>query len=263
MQRALTPRMLLGFAVLCALAAAALARSAADRQAFLALNDAAFAALPAALPSSLTILGHGLVAVMLLAPFLRSAPGVLGAGLIAAPLGGVFSAVAKRIFHEPRPAAVLDPGLFHVHGELLRGNNSLPSGHAITIFLVATVVLLGAPSVRARAPWALAVMALAVLVAASRVMVGAHWPADTLAGAALGILAGVSGSWAAGRLDVWGRPRSIALLALLVLACAVALTLADTGYPAALPVQWGSAALGAGAAAWALLHLWRARGAEQ
>ncbi len=248
MQRTPSSRLLLAFAVLCALAAAALAGSNFDRQAFFTLNNAADRWLGPAIPSCLTILGHGLVAVMLLAPFLERAPQVLAAGLFAAPLGGAFSALFKRLFAEPRPAAVLDTAQFHVQGTVLAGHNSFPSGHSITIFLVAAVLLLGADAVRSRPLAIFGVLGLAVLVAASRVMVGAHWPADAIGGAALGTLAGVMGTWAANRWPIWNRPPAAIVLALTVLACAVALAAADTGYPQAVPLQWAAAIVGALAA---------------
>jgi peptidoglycan/LPS O-acetylase OafA/YrhL len=86
-------------------------------------------------------------------------------------------------------------------------------------------------------------------------MVGAHWPSDALGGAAFGILAGLAGDALARRWPYWRRPRTGVVLALVVLACAVALAMADTGYPLAVPLQWALAALGAGAALYTLaLH---------
>ena len=248
MQRTPSSRLLLALAVVCALAAAALAGSNLDRPAFFALNGAADRWLGPAIPSCLTILGHGLVAVMLLAPFLERAPQALAAGLFAAPLGGAFSTLLKRLFAEPRPAAVLDTAQFHVQGTVLAGHNSFPSGHSITIFLVASVLLLGADDVRSRPLAIFGVLGLAALVAASRVMVGAHWPADAIGGAALGIVAGVMGNWAAHRLPIWNRSPARIVLALIVIACAVALAVADTGYPQAVPMQWAAVVLGAIAA---------------
>ena len=152
MQRPATLRLLLVLAALFLLAAAALAFTGLNRPAFLLLNDAAARWLPPALPSCLTLLGHGLAAVMLLALLLPRAPGVLAAGLFAAPLGGLLSAAGKRLAGSARPAAVLDPGSFHIQGQVLSGHNAFPSGHAITIFLAATVVVLGYAPLRTRGP---------------------------------------------------------------------------------------------------------------
>jgi membrane-associated phospholipid phosphatase len=264
MQRALVPRLLLGFAALCALAAAATAATGLDPAVFVAVNAGAARWLPQALPSALTILGHGLVAVMLLAPCLGRAPQVLTAALYAAPLAGLLSRCGKALVAAPRPAAVLDPSSFHVQGQLLSGHNSFPSGHSITIFLIASVLMLGLEPVRLRAGLALALLGLASSVAASRIMVGAHWPSDALGGAALGVLAGAVGTWAAGRWPLWRMRQAPIAFAVIVLGCAAALAVVDTGYPLAQPLQWAAAAFGASAAVLALVRALRApRGAHR
>ena len=262
MQRAPTLRLLLALAAFFLLAAAALAGTGANLPAFLALNNAAARWLPPALPSCLTLLGHGLAAVMLLALLLPRAPQLLAAGLCATPLGGLFSTVGKRLAASPRPAAVLDPASFHIQGQVLSGHNAVPSGHTITIFLVATVVALGYPPLRTRWLPLCALLAVAVVVGASRIMVGAHWPSDALGGAALGILAGVGGDALARRWPHWERPWVSTVFAVIVLACAGFLVAADTGYPLAQPLQLALAALGAVAACATLarqLHVARSR----
>ena len=258
MQRAPTLRLLLALAAFFLLAAAAMVGAGLNQPAFLALNAAGARWLPEALPSCLTLLGHGLAAVMLLALVLPRAPQLLAAGLYAAPLGGLFSALGKRLTASPRPAAVLDPASFHIQGQVLSGHNAFPSGHTITIFLVATVVALGYPPLRTRWLPLCAVLAVAVLVGASRIMVGAHWPSDALGGAALGIFAGLAGDALAQRWPYWQRPWASVAFALVVLACAVFLVMADTGYPLAQPLQWVLAALGAGAACVTLAQQMRA-----
>jgi membrane-associated phospholipid phosphatase len=262
---------LLGAAALCAGAAALVAALGADAALLRAVNDGAAARLPAWLPSALTVLGHGLVAVMLVAPFLGRAPWIPAGALLAALPGAVFSRAGKLLAARPRPAALLDPAQLHVQGSVLAGHNSFPSGHSITIFLVVAVVALGLsrgaqqaagvaqPAAAPRAALA-ALFALGALVAASRLMVGAHWPSDALGGAALGLLAGVLGGRAALRWPWWRRPGAALALALGVLGCAAALPWVDTGYPLAQPVQWVAAALGGACALRRLAQL--ARGAR-
>ncbi len=68
----------------------------------------------------------------------------------------------------------------------LPATSSFPSGHATVAFACATVLALAVPRLR----WPL--FGLAALVAFSRVYVGVHYPLDVLAGAALGVLIGLS-----------------------------------------------------------------------
>ena len=99
---------------------------------------------------------------------------------VAVGLPGLVSTVVKRGIGRGRPS---DAGPFAY--EPLSWKSawaSLPSGHATTAF--ATLVALGALFPRLRP--ALWVYALAV--AASRVMVSAHYPSDVMAGAAFGAL---------------------------------------------------------------------------
>ena len=68
----------------------------------------------------------------------------------------------------------------------LPATSSFPSGHATVAFACATMLALAVPRLR----WPL--VALAALIAFSRVYVGVHYPLDVLAGAALGVLIGVA-----------------------------------------------------------------------
>src|SRR6267143_1049840 len=214
MFRVAPARLLIASAIGCLLLALPLHASDFDRTAFMAINDAAWRWGPPALFSGITILGHGLSAVMLLAPTLLRAPNLLMAGLFATPVAMALSWLPKGLIDSPRPAAVLDPASIHVVGLRLAGHNSFPSGHTITAFLV-----------------------VGVAVAASRIAVGAHWPSDALAGTGLGLLAGVAGTQVSLRWRIASRPVVQALLALVVLVCAVILARIDVGYPLARPLQ--------------------------
>lgn len=65
---------------------------------------------------------------------------------------------------------------------------SFPSGHAATSFAGATLLALLAPR------FAVPLLALAALIAWSRVYVGVHFPLDVLAGAALGVAVALAAS---------------------------------------------------------------------
>jgi membrane-associated phospholipid phosphatase len=89
--------------------------------------------------------------------------------------------VVKDAAGRPRPSQIPDPDLFLGPGTEY---HSLPSGHASFIFMFATVCAAWFP----RARWPLWI--LAALVAASRVILGAHYISDVVFGALVGILAG-------------------------------------------------------------------------
>jgi membrane-associated phospholipid phosphatase len=262
MSRVGPARLLIACAVGFLVLGAAVRAAGADRALFLAVNGAS-QALPGALWSCATVLGHGLSAVMLLAPTLLRSTGRLAAGLYATPVALLLSRLPKALIDSPRPAAVLDPTAFHIEGIRLAAHNSFPSGHAITAFLVVGVLLARDLQALPRAAPALAIAAAGAAVAVSRIAVGAHWPSDVLAGAGLGLLAGVAGAAAQQRWPLGSRPLAQALMALAVAACAVVLARTDTGYPLARPLQWSLSALGAASAGWTLWRAWSMRGGAQ
>jgi membrane-associated phospholipid phosphatase len=97
-------------------------------------------------------------------------------------LGGanVFTQILKDALAVPRPAAGE-----HVHPA------SWPSGHATAAMALALCALLAAPR-RARAVTALAGALFAVAVADSVVLLGWHFPSDTVGGFAIaGMVAGL------------------------------------------------------------------------
>ena len=239
----------------CLVVALALRGSDPDRTLFLAINGAAWQWLPAALPSCLTILGHGLSAVMVLSPMLIRKAGVLLAGVCAAPIALLLSRLPKALIDSPRPAAVLDAASVHITGMRLAGHNSFPSGHSITAFVVAGVVIAAGGRERNRPFTLIAILLAACAVALSRIAVGAHWPSDTLAGAGLGLLAAAAGAQVQQRwLSGANRPSMQAALAVLVFGCAIELARLDLGYPLARPFQLALAVFGALMAA---IALWR------
>lgn len=103
---------------------------------------------------------------------------VLGWGYL---LSWAAIATLKPFFDFPRPLAVLGESLVHVAGrpEFAHG---FPSGHAAFVFLLLGSLAPGAcPPLR----WGLAILAFWVIW--SRMAVGAHFPADVLGGALIGL----------------------------------------------------------------------------
>jgi len=104
----------------------------------------------------------------------------LAAATVLKPL---LEAAAKTFVQRARPAETL-------HDVILRGNSaahglSFPSGHAMVIFAIATLV---APYFKGW--WKVLPWALAAAVCLSRVYLGAHFPLDVAAGAGLGVFMG-------------------------------------------------------------------------
>ncbi|MCO4785963.1 MAG: phosphatase PAP2 family protein [Marinomonas atlantica] len=104
--------------------------------------------------------------------------------LLTMTLGGVFLSMgAKYLFQRPRPELV--PHLIEVY------TPSFPSGHAtmsMVCFLGGALVIarMWPESIARRALITVAVLS-SLVVGASRVMLGVHWPSDVLAGWLLGI----------------------------------------------------------------------------
>jgi len=143
--------------------------------------------------------------------------------LLSAAVGGLFYTVVKWTAGRSRPfkgVAPFDPFALHPFARGLRGlihaeaNLAFPSGHATLAFATAAALAHLLPRFR----WAFYV--IAGLAAVERVLEGAHYPSDVLAGAALGVLsahlvlavsAGRRGGGGAGASGRGGGLKTIAL----------------------------------------------------
>lgn len=143
------------------------------------------------------MLGNGWGVFALLCPLLVLAPRALMATLCAGALAGVLSRTLKLSLQFPRPASVLDPTSFHIVGNPLT-SLAMPSGHTLTAFALATALYFSVPL--AQRKYAVWLFVLVTLSGLARVAVGAHWPADVLAGASIGLFSGMLGATLAQRL---------------------------------------------------------------
>ena len=73
---------------------------------------------------------------------------------------------------------------------------SFPSGHATNALACAWVLFRRAPK-----KWGVPALALAILIALSRLYVGVHYPTDVLAGAAIGICSACLAMWLVPKLE--------------------------------------------------------------
>jgi undecaprenyl-diphosphatase len=115
--------------------------------------------------------------------------------LVSLPGGLVLNTLLKRGFDRPRPELVAH--MVEVH------TTSFPSGHAMLSaigYLTLGTLLAGAATGRRQQSYILGVaVALTLLIGASRVYLGVHWPTDVLAGWCLGA-AWAMGCWLVLRL---------------------------------------------------------------
>jgi membrane-associated phospholipid phosphatase len=138
--------------------------------------------------SFLTQFGEGGAALLLLLVFTRFSPNGTALSLKCFLIGSLASPLLKSWFSHPRPLGVLEPGLIHTIGLPATAANAMPSGHSMTVVAAVTLLGLCLPSGGKYKIifWAMALFGAAV--ALSRIMVGAHWPSDVIAGAGLGWL---------------------------------------------------------------------------
>lgn len=176
----------------------------AEPQLFMIINQAC-STLPDVLWVALSLLGNGWVIATLLLPLVPRYPHLFFAALMTAPWTSVVAKGTKFIFSTPRPPGVLEAGSFNLIGEA-HLKSSMPSGHTLTAFavVVALTRMPGSPL----AQHAGKLYVLAALVGLSRIGMGVHWPADIVAGAAVGWLSGLLAAYCAYR---WFPVRALAM----------------------------------------------------
>ncbi len=94
---------------------------------------------------------------------------------------GIICQAIKHLLGRARPRFLSEFGAYHFVGPSFRsGIDSFPSGHTTTVFAAAVVLSQFKPS------WKGGFFAVAVLIGLVRILAGAHYPSDVLAGAVLG-----------------------------------------------------------------------------
>jgi undecaprenyl-diphosphatase len=105
----------------------------------------------------------------------------IGAGTTASALGIFVFRTLKRASRRKRPCEI-EP---HCWSLILPPDKySFPSGHSITSFAVALAVGMFYPDLQ------IVFLAIAVLIASSRIILGMHFLSDVLVGSAIGIMLG-------------------------------------------------------------------------
>lgn len=137
--------------------------------------------------SFLTQFGEGGAALLLLLTLTQRSPTGTALSVKCFLLGSLLSPLLKTWFSHPRPLGVLGPELIHTIGVPAAASNAMPSGHSMTVVAAVTLLFWCLPAGRPFKWLGAFMVAFAILVALSRVMVGAHWPSDVIAGAGVGI----------------------------------------------------------------------------
>jgi len=203
---------------------------------FVAINTACMP-VAAQVWTGLSLLGNGWGVLGVTAPLLVLNPRLMWAWLCAAPFAIAFARTGKYFLESPRPAAVVDNAQMRIVGEVLH-NVSMPSGHTLTAFAVASGIFFAIPRARRmRHVW---LLVLAAGTGLSRIAVGAHWPGDVAVGASLGLLSGLLGNLllarmgtAATRASHWG----LRLVAVLVAVAVVHLLTEELDFAENAPLQ--------------------------
>jgi membrane-associated phospholipid phosphatase len=152
---------------------------------------------------NLTQLGDVLIFFPFLTVFIVYASKIWEALLSSAILSLLVSAILKKIFAMPRPAAIFENESFVIIGKILSGNTSLPSGHSIATFVVITTLLFAFMPKRNKYKviWSSFILMLGFIIAFSRVGVGAHYPIDVIVGSIIGYIVTVIGIQISNKVD--------------------------------------------------------------
>ena len=226
--------LLLPLSILFSIALILYVKNACNASAYIAIQKDYFFYLNAALSEypniqyNLTQMGDALIFLSFMSIFIIYAPAIWESLISVSLISLVISSTLKNIFAVPRPAAVFDHNSFHIIGRALPGHSSLPSGHSITVFTVITVLLFAFMPQKNlhRAGWIFLLIGSGLVLAFTRVAVGAHYPLDVLVGSTLGYFSGLAGIFISRKYPIWSWVRnrkSYPIFILLLMICGISM----------------------------------------
>ena len=154
---------------------------------------------------NLTQLGNPLIFLGLLTPFIIYTPKLWEVILNSTIISALMSFILKIIFDIPRPAQILDHQSFIIIGEVLGGYKSMPSGHSITTFSIITILLIAfmPKKVNHKIILSFSIILIGLIIAFSRVGVGAHYPLDVIIGSTIGYMSSIFGIYLNNKFNLW------------------------------------------------------------
>ncbi|MFG4003409.1 phosphatase PAP2 family protein [Flavobacterium aquidurense] len=154
---------------------------------------------------NLTQLGDALIFLSFLSILILYAPKIWEALLSSLLVSILLSCPLKSVFAVPRPDAVFNNDNVIIVGKALCGHNSLPSGHSITVFTILTVLLfaLMPRALKFKILWILLIITTGLIVAFTRVGIGAHYPLDVIIGGIIGYISGLLGIFISRKYRIW------------------------------------------------------------
>ncbi|MCL7750010.1 phosphatase PAP2 family protein [Guyparkeria hydrothermalis] len=192
----------------------------------------------------------------LLLPFVLWRPRLAILMLFAAIVATAITHTLKPGLDILRPPGVLGSDAFHLIGHSIR-SEAFPSGHTVTAFTFAGLLILG---LRPRWPWVALLLAVASIMGISRMVAGVHWPTDVLAGAIVGLVSVVAAVWLVDRWPAARHARWPVPVAVFVCAvCALGAPWVDVGYPQGVWANWLVALIGVAALFVGTLRYWPGR----
>jgi len=155
--------------------------------------------------NNLTQFGSELIFLSFLSIFIVYAPKLWESFLSAWVISILLSRSLKILFSVPRPAAIFDNNEFIIIGEKLTGNNSLPSGHSITVFTILTVLMFAfmPQKLKYKISWFVLFIITGLMLGITRVGVGAHYPLDVVIGSVIGYISGITGIFISQKFQIW------------------------------------------------------------
>lgn len=199
---------------------------------FLAINNwGSF--IPPFILQLITVWGDGVFVLCLALLFLPRNIQAHWGIFLAAIIGGIVSNVSKDYFDALRPPAIFTTDLFNLVGKGYT-KHSFPSGHSLTAFLAATLFFHYLNNLKYR--WLFFVAG--ACAALSRVLVGVHWPVDTLVGSGLGILSALAGIYIANKTPQAINKYSHGFILFLLVTACVLLLVEKNDYRLTLPVLY-------------------------